>query len=456
MFGGVGMTKKEYLAAVSEQIQCDMAKPLVLKELDAHIEDQKEFFLQSGREEEEAEIIAVMQMGDPVETGTKLDHIHRPKTDWALPIMAIAIAIFGIVMQCIIFQYWNNVVADESYGKKTIIYNLVGIAVMSGLFFFDYRVISKYIWQIYLVFIVGCGIWFLFFNGSGIFAKSFATGNSALMLSVLFFVGFVYHFREEKGIGILKSIGIMILNMMLLAYIFEFLSISVWFVVQSTCMIVIFAAMAKGVYGGNKKLQMGSYLFIVIGGISAFVAELILAEGRHIGMAAYQLARLRAMFHPNEFADGANFIGNNARQQISGATLFGDKTLGAFEYLGGVECEYVLTCTFSYFGIIVASILLLVIGIFLLRTFHISIKQKNKLGFLLGIAASSMLIIKSVFSIGANLGVLPPSGVDMPFLSFGFGVTMVNYIYLGLILSVYRYSSVFGEFEKGKSLKFKI
>ena len=49
------MDRQEYLNSLSEQIRCKRAIPYVTKELEDHIEDQKEYFIAQGIEETEAE-----------------------------------------------------------------------------------------------------------------------------------------------------------------------------------------------------------------------------------------------------------------------------------------------------------------------------------------------------------------------------------------------------------------
>jgi len=46
------MTRGEYLSAVEEQIRCRQVKSMVREELEAHMEDQKEAYMQEGKSEE--------------------------------------------------------------------------------------------------------------------------------------------------------------------------------------------------------------------------------------------------------------------------------------------------------------------------------------------------------------------------------------------------------------------
>ena len=132
-----------------------------------------------------------------------------------------------------------------------------------------------------------------------------------------------------------------------------------------------------------------------------------------------------------------------ARCTVANASFAGTGSLGTFQTRSGAYSDYIINCTLSYFGIGVVLLLLVVLTLFLLRVFHISVRQKKQLGFLLGIASCSILVLKSLCYVGANFGVLPGSAVDMPLLSYGLNNTIANAVMIGLVLSVYRYTKVF-------------
>ena len=93
------MTREEYLSAVEEQIRCKKVRPMVRRELEDHIQDQRDAYISEGKIGREAEKLAVCQMGDPVETGRALDRIHRPRMKWMLPLMAVLLSACGLMIQ---------------------------------------------------------------------------------------------------------------------------------------------------------------------------------------------------------------------------------------------------------------------------------------------------------------------------------------------------------------------
>ncbi len=62
---------RAYLETAGEQIRWERARRVVIPELCQHLEDQRDAFAAQGREE--AERLAVEEMGDPVSVGAELD-----------------------------------------------------------------------------------------------------------------------------------------------------------------------------------------------------------------------------------------------------------------------------------------------------------------------------------------------------------------------------------------------
>ena len=216
------MNRTEYLESLTEQIQNKHARQLVLEEITAHIEDQKEACLLEGKTEAEAEETAVREMGDPIETGSKLDKIHRPKKDiWMLGAMVV-LTLVGIIMQSIICAGFGNEWIAGSYSSRTILFNLAGFGLMFAVYFADYRLLGKYILPVYGVYLV---LAVLVRN-----MPHYEYGNYLLfcqtvhILFVPLFAAFCYAFRGEKGKGILKALGLLLFNILFLLFTGSYLS----------------------------------------------------------------------------------------------------------------------------------------------------------------------------------------------------------------------------------------
>lgn len=357
-------SRAEYLRIIEQQIRCKKAYPEIKRELEDHMNDQKQAYLEQGMTQEDAENRAVKEMGDPVLTGEALDQVHRPKTDWSLIVMVIALSLFGIWMQC-------------------------------------------------------------------------------LILFVPVFAAFVYHFRDQGWKGFLKSF-----LMLVVTYLFFWqmgcCSTTVGMVSAGVCVVLLVKSSVKGIYGRNRRWMAGISTVLLLGVPAGLVFVVTCTNLGQRVFAAYQIDRLRVIFHPEQYAQGAGFTVMQAKNIASSATLTGSGELGFFQDMSGAYSDYIISCALSYFGILAVVILALFFLAFLGRIFHISIHQKNILGQLLCTAVFCTFLFKAILYFAANLGTFPLTAVDMPFLSFGLNNTVSNYMLIGLVLSVHRYTNVFG------------
>jgi cell division protein FtsW (lipid II flippase) len=94
-----------YLQSVLGQIRWKKARPTVEEELDGHIEEHIQSAMEKGLSEESAVSEAVLAMGDPLETGRRLDRLHRPRVDILLALSASLLIAFSLAL--IFFYYFQ-------------------------------------------------------------------------------------------------------------------------------------------------------------------------------------------------------------------------------------------------------------------------------------------------------------------------------------------------------------
>lgn len=87
---------RKYCDSVCSRIRWKKARRPVAEELASHICDQRDAYLRAGLKEEEAVCRAVLDMGNPEETGEALDRIHRPAPQWKFLIFAVCALSAGL------------------------------------------------------------------------------------------------------------------------------------------------------------------------------------------------------------------------------------------------------------------------------------------------------------------------------------------------------------------------
>ena len=80
---------QSFLGEVRDQIKSKEAKEFVAAELDHHINEAKNKWMEKGIDEAAAEEKAVVQMGSPVTLGQQLNKLHRPKVDWLMVMLLV-------------------------------------------------------------------------------------------------------------------------------------------------------------------------------------------------------------------------------------------------------------------------------------------------------------------------------------------------------------------------------
>ena len=135
-----------YLEAVQGQIRWKRARPLLVRELERHLEDQRDDFLKEDKAPDEAERLAVEDMGDPVTVGTELDRVHRPRPQWGLLGLTIALAAIGVVLLVLFRQSYV-----QQMGIMRFLASLgLGTVAMLGMYFFDVSRLVRHARAVYI------------------------------------------------------------------------------------------------------------------------------------------------------------------------------------------------------------------------------------------------------------------------------------------------------------------
>jgi len=154
----------------------------------------------------------------------------------------------------------------------------------------------------------------------------------------------------------------------------------------------------------------------------------------------YQRARLASFINPNADPLGAGYHINQSRTAIGSGGLFG---LGLhrghqsqLHYIPEQRTDFIFTVVGEEAGFAGSAVLL---GIYLLliwRLLRIALHAKDELGLIITAGVATMLAFQVLVNVGMTLGVMPITGVPLPFLSYGGSSLLTSFMALGLVLSV--------------------
>ncbi len=178
---------------------------------------------------------------------------------------------------------------------------------------------------------------------------------------------------------------------------------------------------------------------MIAGGILLILAAVQLGLLRE-----YQVARLTSFINPGEDAASAGYNANQARIAIggggwSGYGLFqGPQTQGNFVPVN--ESDFVFTVAGEEFGFIGSAILILLLGVVLWRGVMIGLRADDMYGRLVATGVVTWFAIQMFENIGMTMGIMPITGIPLPFVSSGGTAMMASWIGIGLLENVRLHS----------------
>ena len=140
-------TIRSFLDVVAEQIRWKRARPVVTAELERHLEDQRDAFEEEGLEN--AEELAVREMGDPVAVGTELDRVHRPKPQWGMIALTVIFALAGVLLRIFLTAGWKEEYMAVNPIRALVAFGVGCIALLAG-YLLDYSRLSRHAGKIYI------------------------------------------------------------------------------------------------------------------------------------------------------------------------------------------------------------------------------------------------------------------------------------------------------------------
>ncbi len=189
----------------------------------------------------------------------------------------------------------------------------------------------------------------------------------------------------------------------------------------------------------------GLSLKYVFAGIGAFAAFAPFAW--FVLMRPYQRERILVFLNPERDASGSGY------QVLQSKIAIGSGEFAGRGYMQGPQnqlamlpenqTDFIFGVIGEEFGFIGAVIILLLLAILILRCVHIGLQSKNDLGCFICIGIAAMLAFHTFENIFMCIGLMPVTGIPLPFLSYGGSSILTNFIAVGLVLSVwYRRRSI--------------
>lgn len=191
-----------------------------------------------------------------------------------------------------------------------------------------------------------------------------------------------------------------------------------------------------------------------VSGIAGFLAIFITKDGRafihQIGMPTYQINRILAWLNPFDYAQTTTYQQAQGQIAIGSGGLFGQGFNVSNLLIPVRESDMIFTVIAEDFGFIGSVLVITLYLLLIYRMLKITLKSNNQFYTYISTGFIMMLLFHIFENIGAVTGLLPLTGIPLPFISQGGSAIISNLIGVGLLLSM-SYQTHLAEEKSGKT-----
>lgn len=155
----------------------------------------------------------------------------------------------------------------------------------------------------------------------------------------------------------------------------------------------------------------------------------------------YQLDRFRVLFDPtiDPLGDGYNLL--QSKLAIGSGEFFGsglfEGTQTNFEYVPEQETDFIFTAVGEQLGFVGGILVLLAFAVIIWRLLVISVNARDRFGALIAAGIAGMMMFHVFVNVGMTVGIMPITGLPLPFLSQGGSFYMAMTLALGIANSIW-------------------
>lgn len=367
--------------------------------------------------------------------------------DWMTVALVLGLVIFGTIALASVmatpFDGTERGLAgymsrfNMEYLTKHITNFLIGLAAMLLVIVFDYSILRALSFYAYcgiigllaLLFVFGkvrggAQGWFVFDT----IERAIQPGELSkialtIMLSKVVSAAMDRDGRLLKFRDIILAVGITMIPFMLIVLQPDY---GTAFVLLAIMVVILFVARIKWTYILTAALLGGSGIMLAY--------KFVLTDK--------QKERIDVFLNPDLASDDAKYHVTKSKMaigsgQLLGKGFFGEETLAQLRYIPARHTDFIFSGITEAIGFIGSSILIIAIFVLIFRWMYIACKARDNFGMLLVSGVNAMLVAHVFENIGMTMGLMPVTGIPLPFISYGGSNMLTNMIGVGIVLNVY-------------------
>jgi rod shape determining protein RodA len=192
----------------------------------------------------------------------------------------------------------------------------------------------------------------------------------------------------------------------------------------------------------------GIRIYWVLGGLAAASGGLYAVAKLHL-LKGYQLTRLTSFLHPEQNLAGSGYNGLQAKIAIGSGGLHGQGLFhGTFtggNFVPSVQTDFIFTVAGEELGFVGCAVIVALLAFIVFRAIRAAQIADDMFGMLVASGIAVWFGFQSFVNIGMTIGIMPITGLPLPFVSYGGSAIFADMIAIGLLQSVRRRHPLFAD-----------
>ena len=186
----------------------------------------------------------------------------------------------------------------------------------------------------------------------------------------------------------------------------------------------------------------GIRLYWVLGLLAAVAVAVYAIATLHL-LKGYQLTRLTSFLHPAQDLAGTGYNGLQAKIAVGSGGLHGQGLFhGTFtggSFVPSASTDFIFTVAGEELGFVGCAAIVALLAVIVFRAIRAAQIADDMFGMLVASGVAIWFIFQSFVNIGMTIGIMPITGLPLPFISYGGSAIFADMIAIGLLQSVRRH-----------------
>ena len=353
------------------------------------------------------------------------------KFDFWLLLLTIAIGILGV-------RFVGS--AENSYMERQQMGLILGLLFMLVISFISYSFIIKFYWPIYILSVFMLVLVRLYGDSGGGAARWFEFGGLRFqpselvkILLILFYAQFIMKHEDS-----FNTIRVLVLSVALVLPIFVLIFKQPD--LSTSIMILVIFGSVMFIGGLNLRIILGA---LVVGVPSLiFAVSYVIRDDIDI-LDNYQKNRILAWLHPEQYANTEAYQTLNAITAIGSGQLSGkglnNNVIASVKngnFISEAQTDMIFAVVGEETGFIGCCIVLGLILLIVIECIRIALTAKDLAGSIIAGGMGALIGFQTFINIGVVTGLLPNTGLPLPFVSYGLTSLVSLMIGLGIVMNV--------------------